>query len=541
MVENDDNNNLSDEEKRAFKKRKVIGMGDGLDYSESGLYVKVENEKKKTPWYEHLFCCKFRRKIGPVDKAPDNGIKSSNIVIEPSKEEKLVDDTISKQNGATTIQNGEPESPAPNGILFPSIYSHSNGIPIQDYSYISQQKPSQIQYNDIDESKIQNTMSQLDELLSNSKSGIKSALTSRGGENQSFTAGRIQLTENETILPIPSNITKKISDHSNGIIGDNAKFSDQKQNKSPENTVTTAVAHINGRDQTPSTSSSNSTEFGILNGSGIRLQRLRNGSDKIGFSQKISTSRVPISKNNKITHSGSPFPENLKPFDRPKEGLDTCFSQLESQQWEVVMLGLTSLVRLLRHHPAIVLSQIHPIILALGRQIRNLRSQVSRAACQAAAEMFVALKRNIEVDLEVLAGPLFHRSADTNRFIRLDCGQALDNMTDNISPVKAVNVIISKGSTHQNAIVRTVAARLLLRLSEKVGTEKILTLPKEIRDKVVQTGANLLMEGKLETRAYAKELFRVWSSHPSFSNLMLEAIPPNVMRHISKTLISLKT
>lgn len=60
------------------------------------------------------------------------------------------------------------------------------------------------------------------------------------------------------------------------------------------------------------------------------------------------------------------------------------------------MLGLTSLVRLLRHHPAIVLSQLHPIIVALGRQIKNLRSQVARVACQASAEMFLILKRNVE-------------------------------------------------------------------------------------------------------------------------------------------------
>lgn len=111
------------------------------------------------------------------------------------------------------------------------------------------------------------------------------------------------------------------------------------------------------------------------------------------------------------------------------------------------MQGLTSLVRLLRHHPAIVLSQLHPIVEALGRQIRNLRSQVSRAACQASGEMFVTLKRNLETDLDELAGHLFHRSADTNRFIRADCNHALDNMTDNISPGRVVSVIIAKGAS----------------------------------------------------------------------------------------------
>lgn len=89
------------------------------------------------------------------------------------------------------------------------------------------------------------------------------------------------------------------------------------------------------------------------------------------------------------------------------DSIRRAFSHYFSIFREAVMLGLTSLVRLLRHHPAIVLSQIHPVILALGRQIRNLRSQVSRAACQAAAEMFVALKRNIEVVSNTLGNGAF--------------------------------------------------------------------------------------------------------------------------------------
>lgn len=75
MVENDDNNNLSDEENKAFKKRKVVA--DSSEYSETNLYMRVENDKKKIPWYEYLFCCKFRRKIRPVEKSPVNKIKNS--------------------------------------------------------------------------------------------------------------------------------------------------------------------------------------------------------------------------------------------------------------------------------------------------------------------------------------------------------------------------------------------------------------------------------------------------------------------------------
>ncbi|KAK6621262.1 hypothetical protein RUM43_011568 [Polyplax serrata] len=429
--------------------------------------------------------------------------------------------------------------------FLPSIHSSQT-----DISYNRSNRANvQNKFGEVDENRLQDTMSELSGLLANSKSLAKSAT------KDSFTMRNQPADENEISNDLPEKDAESES------------FPDGKfQNKMPDRrhikggeslpmTIASAPAVISTeqRGHTPSTSSSNSAEFGTLSGSELRLGKHANETSTVDFSGRLpyrsyttcnvkqKSKNVIISKNaNKVGISGTPFPETLKPFERPKEGLDTCFNQLESQQWEVNMLGLTSLVRLLRHHPAIVLSQLHPIIVALGRQIKNLRSQVARVACQASAEMFLILKRNVEPDLDELSGPLFHRSADTNRFIRADCNDALDNMVNSVGHAKAVSIIISKGTTHQNATVRAVAARLLLRLSERVGPEKMLSLPKEIRDKMLQAGASLLTEGKLETRAFAKQVFRIWSSHPTFSNLISEAISPNVMRQINKTLSALK-
>lgn len=167
---------------------------------------------------------------------------------------------------------------------------------------------------------------------------------------------------------------------------------------------------------------------------------------------------------------------------------------------EVTVQGLTSLVRLVRHHPAAASAHIHALVAALARHIRNLRSQVARAACMVASEMFILLKRTLEPELEEVAGALFHRVADTNRFIRQDSNAALDAMVDNIPPQKAVPVVLTKGAAHLNAVTRTSAARLLLRVTERLGPEKVLSLPRDTRDKMLQSGASLLTEGRLETR-----------------------------------------
>ena len=73
------------------------------------------------------------------------------------------------------------------------------------------------------------------------------------------------------------------------------------------------------------------------------------------------------------------YPPTLRRFDRPKDAIQTCLAQLDSSSWESVMDGLKMFVRLIRHHPEVVDSQIHLMTLALSRHVKNLRSQVSRA------------------------------------------------------------------------------------------------------------------------------------------------------------------
>nr|CAD7442248.1 unnamed protein product [Timema bartmani] len=277
------------------------------------------------------------------------------------------------------------------------------------------------------------------------------------------------------------------------------------------------------------------------------------------------------------SNTGCLFPDTLQPVEKPRDALQQCFHKLDSPEWEVVMQGLNTMVRLSRHHPDFLQDQLHRVLVALGKQVRNLRSQVSRAACQVAGELFGSLKRALETvsvdlqDLDELVTPLFHRSADTNKFLRADSNAALDKMLEVISTPRAIAAIVAKGVNHQHAIVRTAAARLLVSLVSKLGTEKIMTLPRESRDKILVSGANLLMEGSLDTRknlevpeiepgtsgsvarnsdhqitevvvltCYAKQLFRQLSSYPNFTRIITEVVPAPVLRNISKTLQNLK-
>ncbi|XP_061401923.1 general transcriptional corepressor trfA-like [Musca vetustissima] len=234
------------------------------------------------------------------------------------------------------------------------------------------------------------------------------------------------------------------------------------------------------------------------------------------------------------------YPQTLQKFEKPREAILKTFDQLDSSNWEVIMVGLKNMVRLMRYHPENLDNQMHMVCIQLSRTVRNLRSQVARAACQAATELFTIKSRYLEQECDDLVCALLHRTADTNRFIRADATRALEAMCDNLAPGKILNILTSKGAQHQNALVRTTTAKLLNRLAERLGCDKIYTMPRDHREKLFVTGANLLLEGSLETRSYAKTLFRKLSQHGNYQRILLEIIPPRTYRNIEKTLKSIR-
>lgn len=235
------------------------------------------------------------------------------------------------------------------------------------------------------------------------------------------------------------------------------------------------------------------------------------------------------------------FPASLAPFEKPRESLQQCHQLLESTSWEETMTGLQSFVRFLRYHPDIVESQLHVFCMSLSKHIKNLRSQVSRASCQAAGELFERKAKLVETEAEELTMSLLNRTADTNKFLRCDAMQALESMCDHLPPNKVFQVMVTRGATHQNAVVRSAAAQLCARTVKRIGYDRVYNgLSKDLRDRLFVMCANLLMEGSLETRNHAKAIFKMLAAHPAYNRTLLEVIPPKTLRNIEKTLKSIR-
>ncbi|XP_031847953.1 uncharacterized protein LOC116433699 isoform X1 [Nomia melanderi] len=293
-------------------------------------------------------------------------------------------------------------------------------------------------------------------------------------------------------------------------------------NESNESNESNTVEEGQSRDS----SSETNTEPGILK---IETEPL----EPVSRPRRTVASKVPRpTKRYRSTGRGNS--EKLKPV------VQTCFTDLESKEWETVMKGLKTLSHVTKNQPEYLDAHATPTInRLLGQQIKSLRSQVARTACTAAGDVFSSRIRGIDQDFDDIAAPLLHRTADTNRFLRADCNAALDRMIEHLPPHKTIGVIVQRGAGHQNAIVRAATARLLTSIVERMGPEQTMTLPKDVRDKLLITGARLLIDGNLDARNHAKRMFRRLMRCEGFNKTLTEAVPEVTLRHIDKTLKTL--
>ncbi|XP_053595790.1 uncharacterized protein LOC103575564 isoform X1 [Microplitis demolitor] len=255
---------------------------------------------------------------------------------------------------------------------------------------------------------------------------------------------------------------------------------------------------------------------------------------------KVPRSRVKMKTGLNKVAPALPINNNEKSFNKSKPIIPQCFSQLESNDWEVTIKGLKELSIIARQQRHLLDNCPQNLVgRLLGRHIRNLRSQVARTACMAAGDVFESQARSIDHDLDDIAGPLLHRTADTNRFLRSDSNAALDRMIEHLPPHRTISVIIHRGAGHQNAVVRAATARLLASVVERMGPDSAMTLPRDVREKLLSTGAKLLMDGNLDARNQAKLMFKQLSRCEGFRRALKDSVPDTTLRHIDKTLRSL--
>lgn len=212
---------------------------------------------------------------------------------------------------------------------------------------------------------------------------------------------------------------------------------------------------------------------------------------------------------------------------------------LVSDDWTTEIKGLEVFVSLARDKPEILRADIKHVIRLLIIQLKNLRSQVCRTAAQATGELFFHLGRAMEVDLEKVVAILLQRAADTNKFIRESCSEALDVMVETVTLFKALETVVEGGANHKSVVIRSTVARLMDKIVTQMGAERVMGSSNEFQEIIFRQGAKLLQDSGVEVRKFSKHMFAELVRHQHFETTLEKLVKEEDRRDMRRALDSL--
>ncbi|KAK6481507.1 TOG array regulator of axonemal microtubules protein 1-like isoform X1 [Huso huso] len=232
-------------------------------------------------------------------------------------------------------------------------------------------------------------------------------------------------------------------------------------------------------------------------------------------------------------------PSDVRPFSKPEQALLEALRLMADDDWEKKIEGIGFVRSLSIYHPDVLTTRLHDIALAMIREVKNLRSGVSRVAVMCLGDMFTHLKV-MEQELDGTIRALLHKAGESNTFIREDVDKALGAMVSNVTPARALCALIAGGSSHLNSVVRKCTALHLSGLVERMGPGRLLSGIRDVTDRLLPVVAKFTQDSSPETRYYGRRMIYLMMSHQDFDKVLEKYLTPKDLPYIKDTVHNLR-
>ena len=143
-------------------------------------------------------------------------------------------------------------------------------------------------------------------------------------------------------------------------------------------------------------------------------------------------------------------------FKNPEAALKTALEDLQSDNWQIEVSGLSAIIRVSVWNSNLIVSQLAHIMDLVNHELKNPRSQVCKVAAQTFTKLFSLFGAEIEKEnnFDEIVKALLLKTGDTNKFLRIDASDALDTMVENVSVHKAISSLVSGGLSSKNVMIK---------------------------------------------------------------------------------------
>ncbi|KAH0622632.1 hypothetical protein JD844_025104 [Phrynosoma platyrhinos] len=226
----------------------------------------------------------------------------------------------------------------------------------------------------------------------------------------------------------------------------------------------------------------------------------------------------------------------IRPLSHPEQGLVDALKWLNSNDWHLKEKGLFSIRCLATCHSEVLQCRLHDVSLAAMKEVGNLRSKVSRFAIGTLGELFKAMRKHMDQEVEEISRVLLQKAGDSSEFIQKAAVQTLGIMARSVTPSRAMAAFMANGVNHRNPLIRKCAAEHLLAVVEQIGAEKLLSGNRESIEALVQTLVKLAQDRNQETRFYGRKMLHMLMSHAKFDGYLKQCLPSHDLQDVMTTI-----
>uniref|UniRef100_A0A8C5SRE4 TOG domain-containing protein n=1 Tax=Laticauda laticaudata TaxID=8630 RepID=A0A8C5SRE4_LATLA len=222
----------------------------------------------------------------------------------------------------------------------------------------------------------------------------------------------------------------------------------------------------------------------------------------------------------------------IRPLSHPEHELIDALKWLSSNDWHLKEKGLFNIICLATCHSEVLQGRLHDVSLAATKEVSNLRSKVCRFAIGTLAELFKAMKKHMDQEVEEISRVLLQKAGDTSEFIQKAADQSLGIMAQSVTPSRAMTALMANGVTHRNPLIRKCAAGHLLTIMEQIGAEKLLSGNRDSTELLVQTLVKMAQDCHQETRSYGRKMLNMLMCHSKFDGYLKQNVPSHDLRDV---------
>lgn len=216
-------------------------------------------------------------------------------------------------------------------------------------------------------------------------------------------------------------------------------------------------------------------------------------------------------------------------------GVQDALANMADSDWEKKCYGLAGIRNAASTQPELLQPAVHSVLMAVDAEMKNLRSQVARAAILCMTDLLstTALKKGLETDLDKISRTLLSKAGESNHFIREDVDKALTAMVEHLSPPRVLTALCANGLNHKSVIVRKSAASCMFAVVDRLGPQRALKGTKDVTDRILTSTAQLVVDGSQENRFWGKKILNaLMRQQPDFDKMVAKYVSGSQINNI---------